>query len=619
MRTRRVITHVYLFVLTLLLWTTDGRCDTSLERPARAIWLVLDSVRQDHLHFAGYKRETSPTLDRLAGEGVAFDWAIAPGNMTHISVPMFFTGRYFSQLFEQPLTHGTVWLPPWPTTVSETFRDAGIRSLAWTANRTIGLGSGCERGFLEYHLVVPRSKLVPSVDEVIRAIRHDYSPSEKPEFVYVHLQDAHLPYAPPYPYERLFSKEYKRDVVQNGALLDDEGKYIVSNEPYFSQRHDLTDEDLEFLIGQYDGAIRYLDESLPALLEALHYDKLRDLLIITADHGDQFFEHGYWGHGHCAFPEEVRVPLIFHWQGFKPRLVNQPVSLTDIYPTLCDIFGLPKPSNIEGQSLLPLMQGGPETERYVFTEVFDAAGLGGSVVGPDYFYSLNTQAYRKRPWQIWPFREYLFDIRKDPGCKVNLFGQKNAEADRVNDILRKLNARFIAFTPEKLRGTDESIALGPNLFAMNDDGTPKWEDVHPAVNANGNALTLRGAASVARLKTGETEYRPYVFSCDVAVISAPVTLKIVCGETTAFEYAVHRPVEKLPLHVIVGIRPGGAELRVFAGENGEGHVSNPKLCAASMPLIKVVPWKVSGEGEQAPEAELDDQEKAALRALGYGG
>jgi arylsulfatase A-like enzyme len=118
---------------------------------------------------------------------------------------------------------------------------------------------------------------------------------------------------------------------------------------------------LEHLVALYDGEIRFTDQVVAEVLAALDRHGITEdtLLIVTADHGDEFFEHGDSGHTKTLYDEVVRVPLLVRWPRLLAagRTVERPVSLIDVAPTVYDLTGVPPPPGIEGRSLVPLLLG----------------------------------------------------------------------------------------------------------------------------------------------------------------------------------------------------------------------------------------------------------------------
>ncbi|MFP6597710.1 MAG: sulfatase-like hydrolase/transferase, partial [Candidatus Hydrogenedentota bacterium] len=205
-------------------------------------------------------------------------------------------------------------------------KDAGFDTFLWSANMHLkkrGFGQGFTNKTTHYL----QTKGSISIEGMIRQIKDKYHSNGKPEFHYVHTMDVHFPYLPPHPFEWQFisrATPYVRHISKTGVPLDDLGERIESSLPYYAETHDLEFDDNQHLKNLYDGSIRYTDHYLPELLETLNYDPNSDMLIITADHGEQFYLHGWWGHGRLLLPEEIHVPLIIKHPDFPPPLCFRP-------------------------------------------------------------------------------------------------------------------------------------------------------------------------------------------------------------------------------------------------------------------------------------------------------
>jgi len=315
----------------------------------------VDSLSAARLHFMGYERETSPFMDGLAAESVVFAHAFAPSNVTPRSVAATMTGLHYSHihrdLFDQRL-------PFELTTLAEWFQAHGFRTTGFNTNPHLTASTGFAQGFDAY-------TDVPSLDapkvtlEGLRAeVARSYAPTASREFVYIHTMDVHHPYLPPAPHDSLFAPEpYRGAAVVAGDLRRPNGELVFGNLPWFAQSQDVREEDVAYLSSQLDGAIHYTDNELPALLAALRFDPTTDLLLVSADHGDQVFEHGYWLHGRTLLPEEIQVPLIVRWDGFPPHTIDAAVGLVDWFPTFAELFSFAPPQGLVGRSLLAALRG----------------------------------------------------------------------------------------------------------------------------------------------------------------------------------------------------------------------------------------------------------------------
>jgi arylsulfatase A-like enzyme len=410
--------------------------------------VVWDAVRAADVSLYGYERKTTPELDRFAKGGVAFDdaWATAPWSLPgHASL---FTGRWNRELsvdYEVPLDDR------WPTLAEVLARD-GYRTAAFFGNPVYGRRSfGLSRGFATYD-DRPRIGLEAAVDAwwlssaVVTRWRHlsanrqwlarrsaadinrtvlDWLSRERgrPFFVFMNYIDAHEPYLPPPPFQTLFSPV--RPFYWFGPINQDYDRRQLSE-----------------LHTAYDDAIGYLDSRFGMLIRELEGRGLLDstLVIVTADHGEEFGGHGrrIVGHGRTLFAPSLRVPLVIRLPGQAVAgvRVREPVSLRDIPATIAqilDLGGHPFP----GRSLIPppdetaesppifASQKRMQTYGAVRGVPTSQGEIRSVVVGPYHFI--------RGPEEI----EQLFDLRTDPMERLDLSNTPRGSAvvARLRDVL----------------------------------------------------------------------------------------------------------------------------------------------------------------------------------------
>jgi hypothetical protein len=168
--------------------------------------------------------------------------------------------------------------------------------------------------------------------------------------LFLHYWDVHYDYDPPAPYDAMFDPDYDGAIDPTGFIDNDA---IHAGMP---------ERDLEHLIALYDGEIRWVDDHIARIVGVVEELGLVDetAIIITSDHGDEFFEHGGKGHGLTLYREVTQVPLILRVPGLRAgTIVTQPVSLIDLMPTILQLTGMTPPGEIDGVSLLPLIAGMP--------------------------------------------------------------------------------------------------------------------------------------------------------------------------------------------------------------------------------------------------------------------
>jgi arylsulfatase A-like enzyme len=346
--------------------------------------ICVDTLRGDRLGYQGYERDTSPKIDALAERGARFRYCFSAYPQTAPSVASLFTSLYPSahKKTEEP----GITLTSSVALLAQTFRQAGYRTAAVATNPHLSPGFGYEQGFQHFCYVAGTKRYSYIEQERTYAgteteIRHsdaaEYGQGDAanaaaldwldtvanegaPFFLYLHYMDVHSPYVSPAPYQAMFVEEPGQDRYCNGV-----------------PRRPVSERDLGYMQGAYDGQIRYLDELLAALLGEL---ERRDLventyIVFLADHGDEFLEHGGLGHGETLFRELLHVPLFLVGPGIPARELESVASTLDVYPTLCELAGLAIPAHLQGQSLVPLLRGSvgaARPSRAVFAECASA-------------------------------------------------------------------------------------------------------------------------------------------------------------------------------------------------------------------------------------------------------
>lgn len=381
------------------------------------ILLVIDALRSDRLGCYGYGEGTSPCMDRLAAEGFCFRNALAPSSWTKPSVASLMTGLY-------PGRHGTVggvdfleglsFLDPDHTCLAESMKAAGYATAAFVTNPHIISFYNFDQGFDDF--TQPAGIAEKLLDKALQWIEENGNNGKF--FLYLHVLDPHQPYFPPEEYReryapgplepgavfakkgnslgvRLWMKQFwnfSRAYPQERFRLDyhrlasdfKKKRLFVSPEEISNLTLDFKDaedpafvERIEHLTSLYNGEVAYTDSAIDHFLGRLEERGMLDhtVLVITADHGEAFFEHGRWGHGYHLHSQEVNVPLIFHAPGgFMPvqGAWDAPVSLVDVLPTILDMLGLAVPEDLDGHSLWHLMRNPGRAalgDRPVFSEL----------------------------------------------------------------------------------------------------------------------------------------------------------------------------------------------------------------------------------------------------------
>ena len=316
--------------------------------PPHVILIVVDTLRADRLGAYGSQRGLTPFLDQLAHRGTVFRNAYAASSWTCPSVASLFTSRYPSQHKVIALDSR---LPDSEVTLAEILAARGYVTLGFTANMLLGDSLGYAQGFREWKFDPSVVKLrAPELRErALSALDAARRPGV-PVFLYLHFMEPHLPYDPPGEYRRRFERPV-------GSRLDSaEANRKVKDIEWDA----LSPAEIEHLESLYDGEVAYLDSELSRLFAELEQrDILRDaIVVLTADHGEEFGEHKLMSHGFSLYGQELNVPLLLLGPGVPvDRVEDVPASLVDVAPTLLSLAGLSREQRFEGRSLVPLEHG----------------------------------------------------------------------------------------------------------------------------------------------------------------------------------------------------------------------------------------------------------------------
>ena len=312
--------------------------------------VTIDTLRADHTSLHGYAKPTTPFLEELAAEGVRFDRAYGTSSWTVPSVASLISGKL-------PSTHGIVSgfvqdqevveqqvLGAEHVLLAEALRDAGYWTVGVTANGHLAPELGFAQGFDRYeHLgfaAFPsvRDALDPLIDELRGA---------EPWFLWVHAFDPHGPYL-----ARGDVAAFLDDPQTFDPALANELTRIVSLPDLLDAGVRAGSESHRHLLALYDAEIRFVDDGLRELFAAIGVGT-NDLVLVTADHGEEVGDHGDWWHGRTLYEESIRVPLVVRFPGGESagRVVDRPVSGIDLMPEILRRAGVVPPPGLDGAGL----------------------------------------------------------------------------------------------------------------------------------------------------------------------------------------------------------------------------------------------------------------------------
>ncbi len=411
-------------------------CQPQDSRPDVLV-VVADSLAASHVGSHGYARPTTPGFDAFAAQCVRFDSAYSAAAWTLPSVASLFTSqpqeRHGARNDELPLRAN---LP----TLAEAFTAGGWNTHAIVQTPVLASRTGLSRGFEEYRVL---DFSLASFARAIELARQTFDASSAPDFVYLHVAPPHMPYIPPEPFRGRFSAESEGSAHVDGSIASARAVHRAKLAPEHP--------DVQRLVALYDEHIAYVDQALAQLVAQLRAaPRDRELVIVwTSDHGEAFMEHGEQGHNSSVYDEMVRVPLAISAPGAAPRVVQEPVSLLDLAPTLIESMGLAPLPRAEGRSLAPALRG----------EALDASR---EIVTTSRHYPQKPERWkvgvRSGPFKLCatPATQgfALFDLRTDPRELVDISESQPQVVARlrgeVERVVRALEA------PELPRELDDS-------------------------------------------------------------------------------------------------------------------------------------------------------------------
>jgi arylsulfatase A-like enzyme len=398
------------------------------------LMIIVDTLRPDHLSLYGYSRETDPRIKAFAQKGMVFNRMHAQAPMTRPSVATLLSSLY-------PGVHRSNdvgdFLSQSITTLPEVLQEAGYTTFGISANANVSPTFGYTQGFDEFivwkqedpvrltllgrtaefvlgptrlaRILSERPTLIPEAQSITdTTLAWAKTQPKQPYFMYVHYIDPHYPYRPPAPYDRAFDHQKDAPKRRNGTV-----------NPQTLVARDAQRDTVAKTLDQYDGEILYTDHHVGRLL-----DGLRDLgrldntiVIITADHGEEFFEHGQIGHGKSAYEEVLWIPFVMVWPGKIPAgsKTDQMVGLIDVMPTLLAAAGLDAPKLVQGTSFASLFAK-PDAAlppRTLFAQVLQV-GFSIDMARND------SYKFVQHPYGPKQGREEYYDLYQDPLERADL-------------------------------------------------------------------------------------------------------------------------------------------------------------------------------------------------------
>jgi arylsulfatase A-like enzyme len=343
--TRRQIIKALIAVVLVLAGYIFIRGHHKARHCPNVLLIVLDTVRANQLSCMGYSRKTTPHIDSLSREGTLYKRAYTPSCWTLPSHAALLTGLYPVQA---GATSETLHLPYDNTTVAEVLAGVGYDTAAFICNAWISKERGFAQGFNEFYEMwrsenysasgALQNPLETTATQKIIGWLEKQKEKNKPFFLFVNFNMAHLPYRPPEPFLSSFiSPGYNNE--EANRIAD-----VKSMWPYLAGRIKFDEKDFRILIDLYDGEIAFADDCVGRILYCLRDSGIMDqtVVIVTSDHGENLGEHGRIDHNLSMYETTLHVPLVIRYlKLFNPGTVSDEfVNLVDIAPTSLDLCGL---------------------------------------------------------------------------------------------------------------------------------------------------------------------------------------------------------------------------------------------------------------------------------------
>jgi len=395
------------------------------------VLIVLESLRTDHIGaYGGHSRSrpeipVTPAIDAFAARATVYEDAHAVTSWTLASHASLFTGLY-------PTGHQTDGpmdrLDDSYPTLAEALARRGYQTAGVVSGPYLRRTHNLSQGFEIYDdsIASPRNDLAhddvtnPRMEAALHRFIEAQRDPRRPFFLFAYFWDPHYDFLPPPPYDRSFVGE--RDVPIDG-------RHFESNPAIHAQ---MPPAQLDYLLAQYAGELRWTDDHLARFFWLLEERGLWDdtLIILTADHGEEFFDHGEKGHKHNLYTETVHVPLIIKFPGQREgRRDARLVSLVDLAPTILEVCGAPPIEPMHGRSLL---DAPPSAPRSIYFELLSIWYQGGQEAQHERWYGIR-EGDDKLVWRSDGAPAELYDVRRDPGERQDARAERPRRAAELRE------------------------------------------------------------------------------------------------------------------------------------------------------------------------------------------
>lgn len=430
--------------------------------------ILIDALRADHLGCYRYPKKTSPHIDRIAEKGILFENAVSQSNWTLPSLYSLVTGRYPSTLqiswWDQKINDRFIVLP---NLLSENGYHTGLYT---PFKALLNPKSFCSH-FSETRQIKTQDNIPVVMKDWVK--QHDNS------FLLFHIGEyIHEPYFADKKYVSMFlDDDLDAEKISGSKVIDS----LTSRTSAFKNIRNLimkinarmirlSKAEIKYLMSAYDAGIFCVDEIVGRIYNVVREHSRDYLFIITADHGQAFMEHNFFGHGLSLYEELIHVPLIADFNGRHSLRIPDPVQLMDLCPTILDLLQLSSGSLFNGDSLMPLLNNHHFSNRGCISESYPYISLRKTD------YKLITQHTRlanaaeifnpvEKSWKkklltrfLHHLPDKLFNIKEDAGERYNIWRREKtvyrALMTEINQIAKRFNTENLQ--PNEV-GIDEEI------------------------------------------------------------------------------------------------------------------------------------------------------------------
>ncbi len=354
--------------------------------------IIIDTLNADHLGCYGYYRDTSPTIDSLAASGVIFNSCQAQASWTLPGMTSIYTGlseRSHHCGYYDGLLYG---LDPEMPTIPTILQQQGYSTAAFVRTEFMGNEFGMDKGYDSFWIAKDWFiKDTITVDTLLSYFGNNEV--SEPFLATIHFYDPHSPYQPTSPYDTFFTSSGSIGGLDDWPIDTD-----LWNDPVL----------IEHLIALYDSEIRCTDNQISRLFQSMREMGLMNntLVILVADHGEEFMEHGCTGHANNLYQQTIHIPLIFSGPGIESgSVISMNAGQFDVLPTVLAYLDIPIPNHVEGINL--------------FGDIPEDRTIPSSGVVGDTSMAACLQETIKLMWFVEPDSVETYDIAIDPG-EMNL-------------------------------------------------------------------------------------------------------------------------------------------------------------------------------------------------------